>query len=208
MAPSTMAQEMAEKFSFRKEILNIPNMLTIGRVLIIPVVLYYLAQDTPRSSVIAMILFSAASITDAVDGWLARKWKIITRTGKFLDPLADKLLVMAILIMMVPMGRIDAWVVILLLAREITITALRSFAADEHIIIGADTGGKIKAALQMVGILFLCLHFKYPLELIWFHPVIDYHVVGYWMILVSLGFSLTSALGYFKALYGPSESSA
>jgi CDP-diacylglycerol---glycerol-3-phosphate 3-phosphatidyltransferase len=168
-------------------------MLTIGRVLIIPVVLYYLAQDTPKSSMIAMVLFSAASVTDAIDGWLARKWKIVTITGKFL----------ALLILMVPMGRIHAWVVILLLSREITITALRSFAADEGLIIAADTGGKIKAALQMVGILFLCVHFKYPLELIWFHPVIDYHVVGYWMILVSLGFSLFSAVGYFKALYGP-----
>ena len=199
---------MAEKRSFRKEILNIPNMLTIGRVLIIPVVLYYLAQDTPKSSMIAMVLFSAASVTDAVDGWLARKWKIVTITGKFLDPLADKLLVMALLILMVPMGRIHAWVVILLLSREITITALRSFAADEGLIIAADTGGKIKAALQMVGILFLCVHFKYPLELIWFHPVIDYHVVGYWMILVSLGFSLFSAVGYFKALYGPPSTEA
>lgn len=176
-------------------------MLTIGRVLIIPVVLYFLAQDTPRTSVIAMILFSAASVTDAVDGWLARKWNIITVTGKFLDPLADKLIVMAILVQMVPMGRIDAWVVILLLTREITITAMRAIAADEKIIIAAESGGKIKAALQMVGILFLCLHFKYPLYLIWFQPIVDYHVVGYWLILVSLGFSLFSAVGYMRGLY-------
>lgn len=191
--------------SLRDELLNLPNMLTLARVFAIPVVLYFLSLGTPLSSAIAGLLFGLAAITDAVDGYLARKWNLITVTGKFLDPLADKLIVMATLVMMVPMGRIPAWMVILLLTREISITGLRSIASSEGLVIAAGREGKIKTALQLVGILCLCFHFRYPIELIFWRPQVSYHVVGYWLLLFSLFFSIFSAGDYMRTFYLASE---
>lgn len=187
--------------SLREEFWNLPNMLTVGRVIIIPVVLYFLARATPVDSLIAALLFIAASVTDAIDGYLARRWNLITTTGKFLDPLADKLIVMAVLVQLVAMGRIPAWLVIVLLAREFTITALRSIASSEGLVIAAGQDGKIKAALQMTGISLLSIHYAYPAEFVWYHPVVDFHLTGYWLLLLSMIFSVTSALGYLRDFY-------
>ena len=108
---------------------------------------------------------------------------------------------MATLTQMVAMGRIPAWLVIVLLAREFTITALRSIASSEGLVIAAGNEGKIKAAFQMTGISLLSLHYAYPAEFIWYHPMIDFHVVGYWLLLLSMIFSVTSALGYLRDFY-------
>ena len=102
--------------SLKQEVLNVPNLLTIARVAIIPLVIVLLDRGTPSDCIWAALVYSAAAITDLIDGYLARRWNIVTVLGKFLDPLADKLLVMASLVWMVTMGRIAAWVVVLLLA--------------------------------------------------------------------------------------------
>lgn len=181
----------------KEEILNVPNLLTLARVAIIPLVIVLLDRGTPSDCIWAALVYSAAAITDLIDGFLARRWNIVTVLGKFLDPLADKLLVMATLVWMVPMGRIAGWAVVLLLAREISITALRSIASSEGVIIAAGGGGKAKTALQMVGILLLIIGYPYhltlgPLDL----GMVDLVVVGRGLVYISLVFSLVSAIEY------------
>jgi CDP-diacylglycerol--glycerol-3-phosphate 3-phosphatidyltransferase len=181
--------------AFWADAVNLPNALTMGRIVLIPLVLWFVGEGTPRGALLAAWTWAALSVTDFLDGFLARKLNIESVVGKFLDPLADKLLVMALLIYMVPMGRIAAWVVVVLLGRELAITGLRSIASSEGIVIGAGSGGKWKTAIQMVGILCLILHF--PHRVVPFYSgLVDLNVVGQWLVLLSLVFSLTSAVEY------------
>jgi CDP-diacylglycerol--glycerol-3-phosphate 3-phosphatidyltransferase len=183
--------------SLRQDALNVPNLLTMGRVAIIPLVLWLLDRGTPRDCAWAAIVYSAAAITDLLDGWLARRMNVVSVLGKFLDPLADKLLVMASLVWMVPMGRISEWAVVLLLAREISVTGLRGIASSEGVVIAAGEGGKSKTALQMIGILALILGYPYHLSLGFIDlGVVDLVYVGRWLIYISLVFSITSAFQY------------
>ena len=123
--------------SLRKGLLNLPNLLTLGRVAAVPAVVVLLLFDTRAAGFWAAVVFGVAAITDWLDGWLARKWQVVTVLGKFLDPLADKLIVMAALIMLIPYGRVPAWAVFLILAREMVVTGLRSIASSEGIVIAA-----------------------------------------------------------------------
>jgi CDP-diacylglycerol--glycerol-3-phosphate 3-phosphatidyltransferase len=154
-------------------------------------------RGTPKDCVIAAVVYSAAAITDLLDGYLARKMRVVSVLGKFLDPLADKLLVMASLVWMVPMGRIPEWAVVLLIGREISVTGLRSIASSEGVVIAAGEGGKSKTALQMIGILCLIIGFPYHLSLGFIDMgMVDLVYVGRALIYVSLVFSLTSAVEY------------
>ncbi len=171
----------------------------MARIAIIPLVLVLLDRSTPRDCIWAAVVYSLAALTDLVDGFLARRMNVVSVLGKFLDPLADKLLVMATLVWMVPLGRISPWIVILLLSREISVTALRSIASSEGVIIAAGGDGKTKTAFQMVGILCLILGFPYhltlgPLDL----GVVDLVPVGRWLVYISLAFSLMSAIEYVR----------
>ncbi len=147
--------------NLRSGLLNLPNLLTLGRIAAIPVLVILLFFDTREAGFWAAVVFGLASITDWLDGYLARKWEVVTVLGKFLDPLADKLLVMAALIMMIPMGRVPAWAVFLVLAREILVTGLRSIASSEGIVISASDLGKYKTIFQMTAIPGLLLHYDY-----------------------------------------------
>jgi CDP-diacylglycerol--glycerol-3-phosphate 3-phosphatidyltransferase len=191
------AASLSRPSTLRKDALNLPNMLTFGRIAIIPLVLWLLDQGAPRDCVFAALVYSAAALTDLLDGYLARRMNIVSVLGKFLDPLADKLLVMAALVWMVPMGRISEWVVVLLLGREISITALRSIASSEGLVIAAASGGKAKTAFQMIGILCLILGYPYHLSL---GPYdlgeVELVRVGRVLIYISLVFSITSAFQY------------
>jgi CDP-diacylglycerol--glycerol-3-phosphate 3-phosphatidyltransferase len=176
---------------------NLPNLLTFARVLMIPGVLFFLSRGAPRDCFWAAVIYALAAITDVLDGWLARRQGLVSVLGKFLDPLADKLIVAATLVWLVPMGRIPAWAVVLLISREITITALRSIAGAEGLIIAAGDGGKVKTALQMVGIIFLVLGYPYTLDLgVVDFGRIDLVHVGRLLIYLSLVFSITSAAQY------------
>jgi CDP-diacylglycerol--glycerol-3-phosphate 3-phosphatidyltransferase len=209
------------KHSLKQEFFNLPNMLTMFRILVIPVVLVFVYYESRMNSFIAAALFALASATDYLDGWLARRQNMITVLGKYLDPLADKLIVMSTLVMLVPLGRIPPWVVVLLLTRELSITGLRSIASSEGMLIDASQGGKWKTAFQLTGILGLLIHYPYPVAVItpglhnlvsgtWLHkllveigipmrPYVDYHVVGLWLIYMSLFFSIFSASQYIVA---------
>jgi CDP-diacylglycerol---glycerol-3-phosphate 3-phosphatidyltransferase len=186
-----------QRQSILRDAINLPNMLTLGRVAIIPLVIVLLDRGKPSDCLWAAIVYALAALTDLFDGYLARRLNVVSVLGKFLDPLADKLLVMAALVWMVPMGRIPEWAVVLLLAREISVTALRSIASSEGVVIAAGGGGKRKTALQMIGILCLILGYPYhlslgPLDL----GLVDLVYVGRSIVYVSLVFSILSAFEY------------
>jgi CDP-diacylglycerol--glycerol-3-phosphate 3-phosphatidyltransferase len=182
----------------------------LGRILIIPLVLWLLDRGAPSDCVVAALIYSAAAITDLLDGYLARRMNIVSLLGKFLDPLADKLLVMATLIWLIPMGRIPEWTVVLLIAREISITALRSIASSEGLIIASDRTGKQKTAFQMAGILCLMLGYPYHLSLgVVDLGVVDLVLVGRALVYLSLVYSIVSAFQYLaqfaRAIDGQSQ---
>ncbi|UQA58186.1 CDP-diacylglycerol--glycerol-3-phosphate 3-phosphatidyltransferase [Polyangium aurulentum] len=180
---------------------NVPNLLTFARIVMIPIVLVLLGRGSPRDCFWAAAVYSLAALTDMLDGWLARRQGLVSVLGKFLDPLADKLIVSGTLVWLVPMGRIGAWAVVLLISREITITALRSIASSEGIIIAAGDGGKTKTALQMIGIVCLILGYPYSFTIgIYDFGAVDLVHVGRLLVYLSLGFSLWSA-GRYMSLF-------
>lgn len=136
--------------------MNLPNKLTILRVVLIPFFLAAMLWDAvPFGNWIALGIFAVASITDMLDGRIARKYNLVTNFGKFMDPLADKLLVSSALIAFVDLGRIPCWIVIVIISREFIISGFRLVAADNGIVIAAGIWGKIKTAEQMVMICIL-----------------------------------------------------
>lgn len=188
-----------------EELLNVPNLLTMGRVAVIPIIMWLIAASDPaiagewsarKATFWATLLFFLASVTDFLDGWLARRLNLQSVFGKFMDPLADKLLVMAVLIELVTLQRVPAWFVALLLSREIGITGLRAIATEEQIPLQTDRFGKWKTALQLTGLAGLMLHFPTMTDFGLFAAVVDYHRVGFALMLGSMVFSLLSAGGY------------
>jgi len=182
-----------------QEFWNLPNMLTLGRIFLIPLFVWFTYEANPLDSLWAAVTFTVAAVTDVVDGILARRWNLVTVVGKFMDPLADKLIVMAALVMMVRLGRIAAWVAIVLLARELIISGLRTIAASEGLVIAAGQEGKWKTSLQLTGLICLCIHYTHPLSLPWATYPVDYNAVGKVLIYVSMVMSIWSAVGYFRA---------
>lgn len=182
-----------------QEFWNLPNMLTIGRIGLIPLFVLFTYRADPLYSVLAGAIFALASITDVVDGYLARRWNLVTVVGKFMDPLADKLIAMAALVMVVRLGRIEAWVVILLLGREFIVSGLRTIAASEGMVIAAGAEGKVKNALQLVGIICLCVHYTHPLDFGFVVLPTNFNVVGRMLLYVSVAASYWSMVVYFRA---------
>ncbi|MFW6390090.1 MAG: CDP-diacylglycerol--glycerol-3-phosphate 3-phosphatidyltransferase [Halanaerobiales bacterium] len=135
--------------------MNLPNKLTISRIILVPIFMLFLFLEsyTVYSEILALIVFILAAITDGVDGYLARKNKDITKFGKILDPLADKLLITAALISFVATGEISAWVAIIIIGRELAVTGLRVIAASEGTVIPASKWGKWKTNLQIFAII-------------------------------------------------------
>ena len=184
--------------NLRRELWNLPNMLTLGRVLIIPPFVLYTYYADPLHSFFAAAIFALAAATDILDGWLARRMHLVTVLGKFMDPLADKLIVMAALVMLTRLGRVASGVVILLLARDLIVSGLRMIAISEGIVIQASQGGKWKTAIQVFGIMGLLIHYSHPIDFLFGTWVIDFNAVGTWLLYVSMVWSITSAIGYFR----------
>jgi CDP-diacylglycerol--glycerol-3-phosphate 3-phosphatidyltransferase len=157
-----------------------------------------LMSDSRDAGFWAAALFSAASFTDWLDGYLARRMGIVTVFGKFLDPIADKLIVMTALIMIIPLGRVPAWLVLVILGREIIITGLRGIASSEGIVIAASDLGKFKTIFQLVAIIALLLHYEYR----WFfsvdHPllVVNMHNVGMFYLWIAFIITVWSGVDY------------
>jgi CDP-diacylglycerol--glycerol-3-phosphate 3-phosphatidyltransferase len=140
-----------------QESLNLPNFITLFRILLIPVFIILFITPTEDRSLSAAVIFVVAAMTDLLDGYVARRTGQVTRLGKLLDPIADKLLVLSALILLVNVDRVSALVAILVIAREVAVTGIRAIAAGEGMIIGAETTGKYKMALQVVAITMLIL---------------------------------------------------
>lgn len=182
-----------------QEFWNLPNMLTVARMLIIPLFVWFTYDADPWYSLMAAFVFVVASVTDIVDGYLARKWNLVTVVGKFMDPLADKLIVLAAMVMMVRLGRIPAWIAIVLLSREFIVTGLRQIAASEGLVIAAGQEGKWKTSLQLVGIIALCVHYTHTLNAGFATYNVNFNQIGKVCIYVSTLFSLWSMVNYFQA---------
>jgi CDP-diacylglycerol--glycerol-3-phosphate 3-phosphatidyltransferase len=176
-----------------KIILNLPNTLTLVRLIIIPLVLVFLSFKGRWGSFLAALFFGMAFITDALDGYFARRYGAVTVVGKFLDPLVDKILVCVTMIMLIPLDRIPAWMVMLIVAREMAVTGLRGVAASQDIIIQASSLGKFKTVFQSIATTFLCLHYEYF--------GVDFHLVGMVFLWVALILTLWSGWDYFSGFY-------
>ncbi|TCD45467.1 CDP-diacylglycerol--glycerol-3-phosphate 3-phosphatidyltransferase [Streptococcus sp. X16XC17] len=164
---------------------NIPNALTLGRILIIPIFILMLTLwNNLGVHAVAALLFALASATDYLDGYLARKWKVVTNFGKFADPMADKILVMTAFIMLVELGFAPAWVVAIIICRELAVTGLRLLLVENGgMVLAAAMPGKIKTFSQMFAIIFLLLHWT---------------ILGQITLYIALFFTLYSGYDYFK----------
>lgn len=156
--------------------MNLPNKLTLLRICLIPVFVILMLSQVSNFFLISCIVFIIASITDFLDGKIARKYNLVTDFGKFMDPLADKLLVLSALICMIEYDLVAGWMVIIIVARELTVSILRAIAADNGKVIAASGGGKIKTTSQMIAIILLLIGANYSNETIVFIGTIAMYI--------------------------------
>ena len=172
---------------------TLPNLLSLFRIAIIPFLVYILTFTDPLSSALAALLFLVAAATDYLDGYLARRNKTVSNLGKVLDPLADKLMIVAALIMLAAMDRPDhaivpAWLVVVVVARESAVTILRGIALTEGIVMEAELLGKYKLVLQAIAVFALVLHYPYL--------GVDFYVLGMYFLVVATAVAMWSAVNY------------
>lgn len=154
---------------------NLPNLLSLSRVFLAPLVLVFLANRSwfgtafgvNIGDILAGFVFIVASLTDAADGYIARKKGIVTNLGKFIDPLADKILVVAALISLVELQRLSAWMVVIIVSREFIVSGIRMVAAVEGVVIHASAGGKAKTVSQIIAIVMMIFDIPYALPVMW-----------------------------------------
>lgn len=180
-----------------------PNVLSLFRIAVVPLLVYLLTDPGRLAGLLSAVLFFLASLTDYFDGYLARKHGIVTTLGKFLDPLADKLIVVSALIMLAAMPcpeaaitcepRVAAWVVVLIVGRELAVTGLRGIASGEGITLGAEELGKYKMIFQTFALVGLLLHYRYLF--------VDFQVAGMYFLWIALLLGLWSAADYHVRVY-------
>lgn len=174
--------------------INLPNLITGLRILLIPVFLFLFLTPTPTRALWAAIVFVLASTTDLLDGYIARKMEQVTSLGKLLDPIADKLLVLSALVLLVQFQRVPAFLAILLIGREMTITGLRLIAANQGLIIPAERLGKFKTFIQVVSITLLILDESHSPAIVG----MDIHDWGRVLLWISVILAYLSAVQYFQ----------
>lgn len=170
---------------------NLPNLLTVIRILLIPLLVVLLMHPGRAASLAAAATFFVACWSDFFDGYLARRWNITTTFGKLLDPMADKLLVAAALVMLVGMDRqpaVPAWMVVVIVGREIAVTGLRAIAVGEGVVLAAEELGKYKTVFQMLAVHGLLLHYDFL--------GIDFYAAGMYFLWFSLAIGLWSGIDY------------
>ncbi len=171
---------------------TLPNTLSLIRIVLIPLLVYFLTDGGPFFSWLATAIFFIACLTDFFDGYLARRHAATTTLGKLLDPLADKLMVVAVLIMLVAMDRsprVPAWMVVITVVREIAITGLRGIALSEGLVLQAEELGKYKMLLQIFALHGLLIHYPYL--------SIDFHLVGMYFLWISMIVGVWSGVAYY-----------
>ena len=173
---------------------NLPNTLTVIRIFLVPVMVVLLWEDPTQEAMrLAWVIFVGAMITDIVDGWLARKWNLTSAAGAYLDPLADKLMVATVLVMMVERQWLPGWLAALLICREVAITGLRGIASQEGMVISASTLGKFKTSYQGTALGFILWG--------WYDFGSDPQRVGLLLLYVATFFSLLSGLEYIVQFF-------
>ncbi len=175
--------------------MNLANILTLSRIIVVPIIAVLLLDDNVLNSLIAAVLFLVASITDYVDGYLARRMHMESDLGKLLDPLADKLLISTVLIMLIPLDRVPAWMVAVMIGREMAVTGLRGIASEKQVVIAASWLGKYKTAFQCVAGFPLLVH--YPIF------GLQFQQGGEFFLWIAFFFSLWSGWEY---MYGYARS--
>ena len=173
--------------------LNPANQITLLRIFSLIPIIILLSYPNPTTCTIACFLFFLASVTDFLDGYIARKFHYVSNLGKFLDPLADKLLICAIFVQMTYLTWVPAWVTIIIIIRELAVTGLRAVAADENIVIAADKYGKWKTICQSLALGPLIYH--YPLF------EIDVTQIAYYILVLALILTIYSGVNYFLNFY-------
>jgi CDP-diacylglycerol--glycerol-3-phosphate 3-phosphatidyltransferase len=169
--------------------LGLPNLITLGRIFLIPLVMIFLLIRVPYGDLIAAVIFAVAALTDSLDGYFARTRKQVTRLGVFLDPLADKLLIIAALVALVELNRVPAWIVMIIIARELAVTGLRMIKSEEGTVIPASRWGKAKTVSQIVAVLLVMLTPFYESWLTW--------PLGYWALIAAAVITIISGIDYF-----------
>jgi len=173
-----------------EHIFNLPNTLTILRILMVPIYVILFLEPTASRSIAAAVVFGLAALTDLLDGYLARRRGQVTQVGQLLDPIADKFLVISGLILLVQFQRIEAWIAITFIVRDLGITGIRAVAASKGLIIAAGQFGKYKVVLQVIGIILLTLEGALVL------PFVDFHLLGTGLLYFALMFAIVSAGQY------------
>ena len=173
--------------------MNLPNALTVFRVLAVPFIIALLYFPGPTTCALATLLFLVAILTDLADGFLARKFNQVTNFGKFLDPLADKILIASVLVMLVELNWVSAWVAIIIIVRELLVTGLRAIAADNGHVIAADKYGKMKTIMQSVALVPLIYHFPFfGIDVAW---------IGSALLFVAVLLTVYSGWNYLYGFY-------
>ena len=177
----------------KREVFNLPNTITMLRIGVIPVLFCLLFSPRPAMSLVIAILFIAAALTDLLDGYIARRYQIVTTMGKFLDPIADKLIVNTAMILMIPIGRIPAWIVALIIIRDFAVDGIRNIASSEGMVIQASPLGKRKTLCQIFAVSALMIHYPFIGA--------DAHAVGMVILFIALFLTVTSGIDYFLKFY-------
>jgi CDP-diacylglycerol--glycerol-3-phosphate 3-phosphatidyltransferase len=177
----------------KREVFNLPNTISMLRIGVIPVLFFLLLSPGKVMSLVIAILFIAAALTDLLDGYIARKYQIVTTMGKFLDPIADKLIVNTAMIMMIPISRIPAWIVAVIVIRDFTVDGIRNIASSNGIVIQASPLGKRKTLCQIFAVSALMIHYPFIGA--------DAHAVGMVILYIALILTVVSGIEYFVKFY-------
>jgi len=172
-----------------RRIINLPNTITMVRLAILPVLFFLLLSPDQTWSLVMAVIFIAASFTDLLDGYVARRYHIVTTMGKFLDPIADKLVINTAMVLMIPIGRIPAWVVAIIIIRDFFVDGIRTIATSEGIVIQASWLGKQKTLCQVFAVSALMIHYPFLGA--------DAHTVGTVLLFLALILSIHSGADYF-----------
>src|SRR4030042_1084291 len=177
----------------KKEIFNLPNTISMLRIGVIPILFLLLLSPGRVMSLVIAILFIAAALTDLLDGYVARRYQIVTTMGKFLDPIADKLIVNTAMILMIPIGRTPAWIVAVIVIRDFAVDGIRTIASSERIFIQASPLGKRKTLCQIFAVSALMIHYPFI--------GVDAHMVGMVILYIALILTVVSGIDYFVKFY-------
>jgi CDP-diacylglycerol--glycerol-3-phosphate 3-phosphatidyltransferase len=175
---------------------HLPNFLTLGRMVMVPPIVVLLFFPGKWPSAIAACLFLLASLTDFFDGFIARRFEVESSFGRFLDPIADKVLVTSALIMLIALGRVPAWIVMLIITREMAVSALRAVTKTWDTTLKPSRVGKLKTLFQFSAIVPLIIHYEYD-----FGVPVNFHAIGTVLLYVALVLTVWSGLDYFVRFY-------